>query len=119
MPYFAEKGHKCYALSFRGQGSSDIPEGATVAGTLRSFTDDVASIVSSLESPPSLVAHSFAGLIAQRYLADGRENPPIKCCSLLSSVPPDGNRRLVMRFLRTMPGTLRLIFGMVFAAGDG
>ncbi len=65
MPFFAAEGYDSYALSFRGQGSSECRTDAE-AGTLLSCAQDVASVVASLPSPPVVVAHSFGGLVLQR-----------------------------------------------------
>ncbi len=66
MPYFAGRGHDCWALSLRCQGGSERVEGLKVAGTLDSLTADIASVVGQLPRPPIVVAHSFGGLLMQK-----------------------------------------------------
>ena len=67
MPYFADRGYDTYAISFRCQGSSDTIQNAKSAGTLASHSADIQHFVKSLEMPPVIMAHSFGGLVAQRY----------------------------------------------------
>ncbi|KAI8467828.1 MAG: esterase-like protein [Monoraphidium minutum] len=99
MPYFSAAGYNCYALSLRCQGGSDRPEGVKVAGTLDSLASDLASYIASLPAPPIVVAHSFSGLIMQKYLLlPGL--PRLAGLALLCSVPPSGNKELVGRFLK-------------------
>ena len=64
--YFASRGHDCYAISCRGQGKSDVPQGVSVAATLVEHADDVTAFCASLETPPVLVGHFFGGLVAQQ-----------------------------------------------------
>ncbi len=68
MPYFADRGHDTYAISFRSQGKSDRQLGVKSAGTLASHAADLDHFVSTLDQPPVIIAHSLSGLIAQRYL---------------------------------------------------
>lgn len=67
MPYFADRGHNTYAVSFRCQGSSDRQSKDKSAGTLASHSADLEHFISTLPKPPVILAHSFGGLIAQRY----------------------------------------------------
>lgn len=99
MPYFSRAGYDCYAVSQRCQGGSDRPTGVKVAGTLESLAADLGSVVAALPAPPILVAHSFAGLIAQKYMLSP-SLPPLAGCAFLCSVPPSGNKELVGRFLK-------------------
>ena len=43
--------HDCYAISCRGQGKSDVPQGVSVAATLVEHADDVTAFCASLETP--------------------------------------------------------------------
>ncbi len=65
MPFFSERGYDCYAVSFRGQGAGTVPENSQ-PGTLASNAADVASFVSTLQTPPVAIAHSFGGLVLQK-----------------------------------------------------
>ncbi|KIZ05772.1 hypothetical protein MNEG_2183 [Monoraphidium neglectum] len=99
MPYFSRAGYDCFAISQRCQGGSDRPAGVKVAGTLDSLTSDLESFVGSLPAPPIVIAHSFAGLILQKYLLTSAL-PPLAGAAFLCSVPPSGNKELVGRFMK-------------------
>lgn len=88
LPFFAQHGYNCYALSLRGQGNSDRGN-LKVAGTLDSHAADVSSFLSSVvrqpasssstssssfspssfssPPPPVLIGHSFGGLLVAKY----------------------------------------------------
>ena len=68
MPYFADRGYDAYAISFRCQGKSDKQLRVKFAGTLASHASDLSHFIGTLHQPPVVLAHSFSGLIAQRYL---------------------------------------------------
>jgi pimeloyl-ACP methyl ester carboxylesterase len=68
MPYFADRGHDTFAISFRFQGKSDRQLGVKSAGTLGSHAADLDHFISTLDQRPVIIAHSLSGLIAQRYL---------------------------------------------------
>ncbi|KAL2644989.1 hypothetical protein R1flu_012576 [Riccia fluitans] len=110
MPFFSARGYDCYAISFQGQGASDVPQ-AAVAGTLQSHAEDIAHFIGSkFSTPPVIVAHSFGGLVTQRYLsgigtnetwnAEGKLLPRPAGVVFVCSTPPTGNGPMVMRFLR-------------------
>lgn len=71
MPYFAARGYDTYAVSLRAQGGSDRIDGAKVAGTLDVHAADLASLIATLGQPPVVVAHSFGGLILQKWVHAG------------------------------------------------
>ena len=60
MPYFAEQGFSCAAVSLRGHGGS---EGLLSWASLADYVDDVTSAVAQMDSPPILVGHSMGGLV--------------------------------------------------------
>ena len=72
MPHFSQAGWDCYAVSLRGQGGSERPEGMKSGGSLASHADDLHSVVGSLPRAPVIIAHSFGGLLAQRCGVVGR-----------------------------------------------
>jgi len=88
LPYFAERGNTCYAISLRGQGASNLPPDAPKRGfSLSQHTQDPASFISTLPAPPVLVGHSFGGLASQMYLRDSAragtvpqagQHPPVR-----------------------------------------
>ncbi|KAL3699112.1 hypothetical protein R1sor_017134 [Riccia sorocarpa] len=125
MPFFSARGYDCHAISFLGHGASDVPQGP-VAGTLESHAEDIAHFIkSNFSIPPVLIAHSFGGLVTQRYLssvgtvenwnAEGKLLPRPAGVVLACSTPPTGNGPMVMRFLkRDFGASLKITLG--FAA---
>lgn len=89
MPYLAEAGYTCHALSLRGHGDSDGREQIDWH-SIADYVDDVRTVVDALgELPggaPVLVGHSMGGFVAQKYL----ERHPAAGVALLCSVPPQG-----------------------------
>lgn len=101
MPYFADKGYESHAISLRAQGNSDRGE-LKYAGTLESHVDDLASVIGSLERPPIVVGHSFGGLLVEAYcsLSGVEQRPPVAGLALLASVPPSGNKDIIVRITK-------------------
>ena len=121
--YFSSRGFDCYALSMRGQGTSDMPpdRNAIVAGTVETHAADISSFCESLETPPVLVGHSFGGLIAQRVAAGPalgpKPNAKLAGLALLASVPPTGNGPMVGRFLkRDLFASLKITYAFIVGA---
>ncbi|XP_047322817.1 uncharacterized protein LOC124926607 isoform X3 [Impatiens glandulifera] len=111
LPYFSQKGHDCYALSFLGQGESDSPA-AEVSGSLQTHAADVADFIrEEITVPPLLLGHSFGALIVQYYISKIRSriadmeniHPDLAGAVLICSVPPSGNSGLVRRYIFTKP----------------
>jgi len=114
MPYFAQRGYDSYAISFRGQGKSDVPEGSP-AGLLEEHTSDIQHFLGKLDMEPVLLGHSFGGLVVQNYVR--LDSPPVKAIGLLNSVPPSGNQDMIMRYLIRMPiKSLRITYSFVAQA---
>ena len=84
LPFFAQQGYDCHALSLRGHGGS---EGAVDWASLADYVADVVSAVDGLDRPPVLVGHSMGGLVAQHVVAAGH---PTAGLALLASTPPSG-----------------------------
>lgn len=85
MPYLADAGYACHALSLRGHGGSaghDHIDWHSVAD----YVDDVCRIVDWLGGEAILVGHSMGGFVVQKYL----ERRPARAVALLCSVPPQG-----------------------------
>jgi pimeloyl-ACP methyl ester carboxylesterase len=107
MPFFAEAGFDCYAISLRGQGRSDCRrsdgEKIRVSGDMASLTADLAHVVAALPSPPVLVAHSFGGLLAESYctqLGGSAPVPALAGVAVVCGVPPSGNKAIVGRVFK-------------------
>lgn len=106
LPYFAQHGYACHALSLRGHGGS---EGRERLRWWRAadYVADVAQVAASLPAPPVVVGHSAGGFVVQKYL----ETHQAPAAVLLASVAPTGLLPIVLamaarhplEFLRALP----------------
>ena len=85
MPFLAEAGYPCYALSLRGHGGSTGGEQINWH-SIGDYVDNVKTVVDWLDEPPVLIGHSMGGFIVQKYL----EHRPATAVALVCSVPPQG-----------------------------
>ncbi len=85
LPYFAELGYDCCAVSLRGHGRSAGAEALDLAG-LDDYVDDVREAAKRLDGPPVVIGHSMGAVVAQRYVAAH----PAAGLVLVASVPPYG-----------------------------
>ncbi len=85
MPYFAERGWPCHALSLRGHGKSG---GAMRLMTSRvgDYVEDLASAIEKIGTPPILVGHSMGAILIQHYLVENDAPAAI----FMAPVPPSG-----------------------------
>jgi len=95
MPYFAEEGYACYALSLRGHGDSEGPKHFRWM-RISDYVADVAKVVSQLPEVPVMVGHSMGGLVVQKYLEENIAPAAV----LLASVPIGGVFRTTLRIAR-------------------
>lgn len=99
LPWFADQGWWCQALSLRGHGAS--PGRERLRRTrVRGLVQDLAEVVRELPRPPVLVGHSMGGFVVQKYL----ESHDVPGAVLLASVPPYGARGATFRTARHHPG---------------
>ncbi|GFH46918.1 hypothetical protein CTEN210_03392 [Chaetoceros tenuissimus] len=112
MPYFASLGYPCYAISLRGTGNTFAGEGVKKV-KLSQHANDVSDFVDYIrkeegeDSKPVMIAHSFGGLAIMRFLEENLLSGDKSCKDLpisgqvsMCSVPPSGNGKLTMRYLR-------------------
>lgn len=85
MPFLAEAGYACHAVSLRGHGGSHGREQMN-SHSIADYVDDVKTIVDWLDETPVLVGHSMGGFIAQKFL----EHHEVPGVALVCSVPPQG-----------------------------
>lgn len=89
LPYFAELGHACAALSLRGHGGSDGGE-RIAAWCVADYVQDVTLAAAQLRErygrPPVLVGYSMGGYLALMHARD----MPVSGLALLATVPPEG-----------------------------
>jgi pimeloyl-ACP methyl ester carboxylesterase len=98
LSYFADKGYRAVALSFRGHGDSPIDKPLR-AVSVADCVEDVRSVADRLESPPVVIGHSMGGLVVQKYL----EKYDAPAGVLMTSIPPRGNLGNALRWLKAHP----------------
>lgn len=98
LGYFADRGYRAVAVSFRGHGNSATTKPLRYL-SFSDYVDDVASAAAGLPAAPVVIAHSMGGVIAQRYL----ENHDAPAGVLMCSMPPQGYLRSGLRWLRRHP----------------
>ncbi|MBL8431991.1 MAG: alpha/beta fold hydrolase [Dechloromonas sp.] len=85
MPFLADAGYPCHAVSLRGHGGSRGRERIDWH-SIADYVEDVATVIDWLEREPVLVGHSMGGFVIQKYL----ERHTVPAAVLLCSVPPQG-----------------------------
>lgn len=85
MPYLADRGWECHALSLRGHGNSDGVDQVDSFG-IEDFVEDIATIAKRLPEPPIVIGHSQGGMLAQLYAC----RHPVSGVCLLNSIGPGG-----------------------------
>lgn len=85
MPFLADAGFPCYAVSLRGHGGSQGHE-QMEWHSIADYVDDVGTVIDWLGETPVLVGHSMGGFIVQKFL-ERHETPG---AALVCSVPPQG-----------------------------
>jgi pimeloyl-ACP methyl ester carboxylesterase len=98
LEYFARHGFAAHAVNLRGHGSS-AGRAALRWARIADFVDDVATAVRQLPAPPVLIGHSMGGFVVQKYL----EHNDAPGAVLLSSPPPAGLWRTILRIARRRP----------------
>jgi pimeloyl-ACP methyl ester carboxylesterase len=95
LPWFAQAGFDCAALSLRGHGSS---AGNCRWATIRSYVADVRAVAATLDNP-FIVGHSLGGYVAQSYVR--KYGAP--GVALVGAVPPIGAWPTVWRIMKERP----------------
>ncbi len=98
LSYFADKGYRAVALSFRGHGESPTDKPLWIC-SVADYVQDVSSVAGTLPSSPVVIGHSMGGLIVQKYLETHRAPAGV----LMTSVPPQGNLGNALRWIRRRP----------------
>ncbi|RIA85102.1 Alpha/Beta hydrolase protein [Glomus cerebriforme] len=88
--WFSNKGHECYALSFRGNGQSTKTPNRDKWWKLKELANDISvvtdDIITRTKDKPILVGHSMGGGILQKYLQDNHQK--VSGGILFASVSP-------------------------------
>jgi short-subunit dehydrogenase/pimeloyl-ACP methyl ester carboxylesterase len=98
LSYFADKGYRALAVSFRGHGNSPIAKPLRSC-TVNDYVADVKSVADSLSNKPVVIGHSMGGLIVQKYL----ESNDAPAGVLMASIPPQGNYGSSLRWIKRHP----------------
>lgn len=85
MPFLADAGYDCHAISLRGHGGSDGRRHIDWH-SIADYVEDVTTVVEWLGEAPVLIGHSMGGFVVQKYL----EHHDTPAAVLLCSVPPQG-----------------------------
>ncbi len=67
LPFFADLGWQCIAVSLRGHGQSAGRKQLDQFG-IADYVADAASAAAGLDRPPVVIGHSMGGLVAQRFV---------------------------------------------------
>lgn len=138
MPYFASHGYPCVALSLQGTGGTPTINIGASTVKIASHVRDLNAFLRGLSDTDSqclglelgnnpqiaLVGHSFGGLTIMKWLEqyyneetyDENEQRQIAIAGicLLCSVPPSGNGKMTVRFLRrSLRNSWTIIAGFV------
>ena len=98
LEYFARHGFAAFAVNLRGHGKSEGRD--TLRWTrIGDFVDDLAVAARQLPQPPVVIGHSLGGFVVQKYL----EKYDAAGGVLLSSPPPSGMLRTVLKVARRRP----------------
>jgi non-heme chloroperoxidase len=108
LPWFAARGHACYALSLSGHGHSR-QRGMLDSYCIDDYVRDVAEVVAALPSPPVLIGHSMGGFVVQKYLEEADAPGAV----LMASVPPEGLWSSALGLLFTKPTLLQDLNSML------
>lgn len=98
LGWFAERGYRALALSFRGHGGSGIDKPLNDC-TFDDYEADLATVAGALDTPPVLIGHSMGGFVVQKYL----EIHDAPAAVLMASMPPQGYLRSGLRWIRRHP----------------
>jgi non-heme chloroperoxidase len=109
MPYFAQAGLRCFALSLRGHGASGGRDRLSWH-SIANYVDDVAEVIQTIGTAPVVIGHSMGGLVAQKYL----ERAALPGVALLASVPPQGLLPSSLSLANLKPQLLVELNGLIY-----
>lgn len=101
LPWFAEQGYRCFALSLSGHGGSQRRNYIHLQ-TVSDYVDDVLSVMDWLGEMPVVIGHSLGGFVAQKAL----ERRYAAGLVLMCSAPPQGMMAGQFHLLMTQPSAL-------------
>ena len=98
LGFFADRGYRAMAVSFRGHGNSASDKRLRDL-TFADYIEDVASVARALPTPPVVIGHSMGGAIVQMYLQSNEAPAAV----LMASSPPQGYLGSGLRWIRRHP----------------
>lgn len=98
MPWFAERGFDCWALSLEGHGDSDGHHYLS-AISIEDYRRNLVWAVKRLKTAPVMIGHSMGGYVIQQYMS----HQPLPGVALLASVPPYGMAASSLRLMTQAP----------------
>ena len=98
LSFFADKGYRALAVSFRGHGNSPITKPLRNC-SLADYVEDVSTAADSLPVRPVVIGHSMGGVVVQKYL----ESHDAPAGVLMASMPPRGALGSGLRWMKRHP----------------
>lgn len=98
MPWFAERGYDCWAVSLEGHGGSDGRH-YLAAISIDDYVRNLTGAVKRIKHTPVMIGHSMGGYVVQQYLT----RHPLPAAAFLASVPPSGLAASSLRLLTQAP----------------
>lgn len=102
LPYFADKGYACHALSLRGHAGSAATRLMNLNGVWE-YVADVAQVAAQIENAsgtrPAVIGHSMGGYVVQKYL----ERHTAPAAVLVASIPVVGTLPFNIRLMINHP----------------
>lgn len=108
LPYFAQAGFDCQAVSLSGHGASRRRDHLD-SYSIDDYIQDVAEVTAQFPVPPVLVGHSMGGFVVQKYL----EQHQAAAAVLMCSVPPQGLAASAFGMLFSRPNLLVDLNGLM------
>ena len=133
IPFFVERGHPCVAFSWKGTGGTPAGEGVTKVRVVEDHCADLEALLDCLPSilgdtgsigdeslRPIVVSHSMGGVVVMKFLEKMARSKDLQPSELfrgivsMCSVPPSGNSKTTMRYLRrSLVDTYKITVGFV------
>jgi pimeloyl-ACP methyl ester carboxylesterase len=98
MPFFAQRGHDCTAISLREHCNSERSANPD-QWRLADYVEDVLNAIDPAKPPPILIGHSLGGSIAQKVAA----HRAVVGLVLLAPSPIGGSNRAALRMMALHP----------------
>tara|TARA_B100001093_G_C26817861_1_gene1010575 strand:+ start:86 stop:1021 length:936 start_codon:yes stop_codon:yes gene_type:complete len=101
LKFFSKNGWPSYAISMRGSFESGTLDGKKTVNFQEHYSDlkDVINYFNSTIEKPIVIAHSYGGLVLTKVLEDLKYRNLIRGAVWVSSLPPSGERFLLVRIL--------------------